>query len=66
MWIHHRSLWSETLLPIAEALHDGMYAGTSQDYAQHIAELVSEDISQIEQAWTAYKKESVSIAEAEK
>lgn len=42
------------LLPIAEALHDGMYAGTSQDYAQHIAELVSEDISQIEQAWTAY------------
>lgn len=42
------------LLPIAEALNNGMYAGTSQDYAQHIAELVSEDISQIEQAWTAY------------
>lgn len=42
------------LLPIAEALHDGMYAGTAQDYAQRIAQLISEDISQIEQAWTAY------------
>lgn len=46
--------YRSVLMPIAEALHDGMYAGTSQDYAQHIAELVSEDISQIEQAWTVY------------